>query len=560
MQLAELSTERRALLATLKRQARLSGHAIVARQLRSNGVTHVYGISGTPIDETMAACDQQGIRVIATRHQQAAVQAAAAHNYLAGELKAAVIVSAGPGVSNCATGITVARDNHWPLLVIGGRRSVAMREMGSFQELDGVSLFESITKCSVLAEATHGLAGLLDQVCRLTMQGQPGPCYVDIAEEALRGSTDDCDTAHPPGCPFGAAIDLIAVVAALSRARRPILIVGEELRWGSPWDALAKLVDGYRIPFVTSPMARGYLPDRHPLCGTPVRSPLLGEADLVLIVGASLNWVFRHGAEIHPDACMVRLAYVEDPVYQALGQGTEYLGQPASLLKQLVEALEAQDAVAQVAPSWLRTLARLKQDYQQRLDAQCQDSAWPLTFPFWLREVASALPENTITIVDGNITMAWAQYLLPAMAPLSRLTPGANGCMGVGVPFALAACLAQPANPVLALCGDFALGLSIMDLETAIRYHLPLVIIVANNSGSGGCLRQQTYWPADHPERICQFTPGIRYDRIMIALGGAGVFIESIEQLKSAIEQAFMGKTPTLIQIDTRDDVPLPNL
>jgi len=560
MRLAELSTEHRALLEALKRQARSTGHAIVARQLRSNGITHVYGISGTPVDETMAACSQQGIQVIATRHQQTAVQAAAAHNYLAGELKAAVIVSAGPGVSNCATGITVARANHWPLLVIGGRRSVAMREMGSFQELDGVRLFESITKFSVLAGATHELAGLIDRMCRLTMQGQPGPCYVDVAEEALLGSAEDCDPAHPSGYGSGAGIHWDAVVAALSSARRPVLIVGEELRWGSPWDALAKLVDGYRIPFVTSPMARGYLPDSHPLCGTPVRSPLLSKADLVLMAGASLNWVLRHGAEIHPDACMVRLAYAEDPVYQARGQGIEYLGQPAGLLKQLIEALEAQDVVVQVAPSWLRALARLKQDYQQRLDALCQDGEWPLTLPYWLREVAGALPENTITIVDGNITMAWAQHLLPVMAPLSRLTPGANGCMGIGVPFALAVCLAQPANPMLAISGDFALGLSIMDLETAVRHRLPLAIIVANNGGSGGCLRQQTYWPADHPERICQFTPGIRYDQIMIALGGAGIFIESIEQLKPAIGAALTRMGPTLIQIDTRDDVLPPNL
>lgn len=560
MQLAELSTQRRALLATLERQARLSGHEIVARRLKANGITHVYAISGTPVDETLAACGKQGMRVIATRHQQAAVQAASAHNYLAGELRAAVIVSAGPGVSNCATGMTVARDNHWPLLVIGGRRPVAMREMGSFQELDGVRLFESITKSSVLADVTHRLAGLLDQGCRLTMQGQPGPCYVDIAEEALQGLAAYCEAAPLRESPPGVEADWEGVAAALCQARRPVLIVGEGVRWGNPWKALAKLVDVYRIPFVTSPMARGYLPDRHPLCGTPVRSPLLGEADWVLMVGASLDWVFRHGAEIHPGARLVRLAHTDDPVYQALRRGTEYLGEPASLLRQLLEALEARNAAVPVDPSWLRSLALRKQDYQQRLDVQCQDSALPLTPPYWLREVASALPENAVTIVDGNIVMAWAQHLLLAARPLSHLTPGANGCMGVGVPFALAACLAQPARPVVAICGDFALGLSLMELETAIRHRLPLVIIVANNNGCGGRLRQQAFWPADYPERICQFMPGIRYDQIMTALGGQGVLIENIAQVTPALENALASGRPTLIQINTRDDVPLPCL
>ncbi len=113
---------------------------------------------------------------------------------------------------------------------------------------------------------------------------------------------------------------------------------------------------------------------------------------------------------------------------------------------------------------------------------------------------------------------------------------------------------------MLAIYGDFALGLSIMDLETAVRHQLPLVIIVANNSGSGGCLRQKTYWPPDYPERVCQFTPGIRYDQIMQALGGGGIFVEGIEQVTPVLEYAFASARPTLIQIDTRDDVPLPRL
>lgn len=560
MQLTDLSPERLALLTSLQRQARVTGHEIVARRLKSNGVTHVYGISGTPIDETLVACGKCGIRVIATRHQQAAVQAAAAHNYLAGELKAAVIVSAGPGVSNCTTGITVARDNHWPLLVIGGCRPLAMREMGSFQELDGVRLFESITKKSSLVKDVHELGGLLDQSCRLAMQGQPGPCYLDIAVDALNGAAEYPDAPLSFDDEPEAVTDWSAAVTALRQAHRPVLIVGEDLRWGDPWEALAQLVDTCRIPFVTSPMARGYLPDSHVLCSTRVRSWLLGKADLILMAGASLNWVFRYGAEIHPDADLVRLAFENDHVFKALNRGVEYLGNPAKLLRQLADSLRSNSECSNVDETWLRDLALHKQAYQQRLDGSVQDSATPLTPSRLLRGVAAVLPEKIITILDGNITMAWAQHLLDAELPLSRLGPGVNGCMGVGVPFALAASVVSSDRPVLAISGDFALGLSIMDLETAVRHRLPLVIIVANNSGSGGCLRQKTSWPADYPERICQYTPGIRYDQIMQALGGDGVIVGSVEQLAPALERAFASARPTLIQIDTRDDIPLPSL
>ena len=560
MPLADLSPQRVALLASLERETRLNGHEILTRRLQYNGVTHVYGISGTPVDETLAACGRHGIRVIATRHQQSAVQAAAAHNYLAGALKAAVIVSAGPGVSNCATGLTIARDNHWPLLVIGGRRPLAMRGMGAFQELDGAGLYASITKHSALVEETSMLAAQLDCACLLAMQNQPGPCYLDIAEEALQGVATLCDVALQPDRAATAAIDREAIVAALQQARRPVLVVGEDVRWGEPWKALEQLVGNFRIPFVTSPMARGYLPDSHALCGTRVRSWLLGCADLVLMAGASLNWVFRHGAEMHPDATLIRLGHEPDPVLHGRPGSFEYLGAPAELLRQLLDALPTTGTGIQVDDTWLYEIAWQKQTYLQRLGDAVGDEADPPTPARWLHEVAQVLPENAMTILDGNTVMEWAQHVLPAEFPLSRLTPGANGCMGVGLPFALAACLARPDHPVLAICGDFALGLNVMDLETAVRYHLPLVIMVANNSGSGGRLRQMTYWPSDYPERACQFTPGIRYDRIMRAMGGAGVLVERAEQVGPALARAFSSARPTLIQVDTRDDVPLPRL
>jgi thiamine pyrophosphate-dependent acetolactate synthase large subunit-like protein len=131
--------------------------------------------------------------------------------------------------------------------------------------------------------------------------------------------------------------------------------------------------------------------------------------------------------------------------------------------------------------------------------------------------------------------------------------------MGVGVPFALAACLVQPDRPVLAISGDFALGLNIMDLETAVRFHLPLVMVVANNSGSGGCLKQKRLWPPDYPERVCQFAADTRYDLIMQAMGGVGLLVNHAEQVVPALEKAFGSRRPTLIQVNTRDDVPLPS-
>jgi len=555
--------DRQALFELLKRGGQADGHGVIARELAGHGVTHVYGISGTPVDETLVACSRAGIRIIATRHQQAAVLAAGAHNYLAGALRATVVVSSGPGVSNCTTGISVARDNGWPLMVIGGRRTPALDDRGGFQALDGSRLFESITGQHTTVTHTDELGAALRIMVRYTCEGRPGPVYVDVTEGALAGRE------RLPPAPLASSpvlvpsIDWSAVTGILLGARRPLLVIGEALRFGECVEALRSLVELLHMPFLTTPMARGFLPEEHPLCATTVRAGMAEQADVVLLLGASLDWVFRFGAEFAANARYVRCGFEPDKVVRERRDALDFCGNPALFTAALAAALQRemidQSLPVLVDADWIDSLKSLRLTQNRRRMTVLEDAALPMTPAFWMALAAKAVPAGCRTILDGNISMAWAERYFPADFPLTRLTAGANGCMGVGIPFAIASCLADPEVPVVVICGDFALGVGLQDLETAVRYRLPMVILLACNGGHGARLRKDTYWTADTSDLVVRFLPDIRYDQIMSAFGGQGVRAQTPEQLTSALRQAFATRQTTLIQIDTRDDVSLPH-
>jgi 2-hydroxyacyl-CoA lyase 1 len=552
----------------LTQNAAQSGHDLVALSLKRAGVTHVHGISGNPVDVTMAACARHGLRVIGARHQQGAVLAAAAQNFAAGALRAAVIVSAGPAVTNCATGLLVARDNRWPVLVIGGRRALSMRGRGSFQDFDGDAFFAPLVKSCALVSSAAQIESSLRAACDDTMGASPGPVYIDIVEEALEGSAAlemplaTAGTASPPATaqPAHGLMALDEVARTLALSERPVLLVGDGARWAQPWAELNRLVDTHSVPFATTPMARGFLPEAHPLCLTEVRGPLLAAADVVLVVGARFDWMLRFGMEMGPEATVVFIGLDAAEAALSFGRGTPLVGDAAATLRMLLGQLEVERAagsLVDVDSGWTTALQAHAQSRREAVSAQNAEAAHPMHPLDWLGEAAPELPADAITVLDGNVVMSAAQHVLKAGQPMSRLTPGQNGCMGTGIPFGIGVKLACPSRPVVVVCGDFAFGLSMMEMETAVRHRVPIIVIVANNSGPGGSTRQQSHYPADHPERVCQYTPGIRHDLMVAALGGQGFHVEKPGELALALRQALAFDGPTCIDVLTHEDAPL---
>ncbi|MGQ0446509.1 MAG: thiamine pyrophosphate-binding protein [Beijerinckiaceae bacterium] len=536
--LRNLPAKKRALTERGLEPEAMDGNALIARTLRRLGVTHVYGISGTPVYETHAACARSGIRVIGVRHQQAAAMMATAQNYVAGRLTAVAIFSAGPAITNAATGILVARDNGWPLLVLGGRRPLHMREMGSFQELDGVALYRPITKFADLITSAANIPESLARAVHVASSREPGPVYLDVAEEALQTKAIAEHVSLPPPPPQ--LIDAVALDQAaeiLTNADRPVIIIGDRVRWSAPFAELERLVARLNAPFITSPMGRGFLPDDHPLCFNAASSFLLADADAVLALGAKLDWTFRYGAEIARNAQLIHIGIDARHFDLNLKPALGIVGDVGEALNQLLGRLPAQHQTA-AGKEWRARLGAKRQEMLDKWKASARLDVQPMTLQRLMLEIRGAIPRDAITAVDGNLTLTAAQQLLPAYLPVSRLTPGNNGCMGVGIPFGIAAKLAYPERLVVVICGDMAFGINAMEMETAVRLRIPIIVIVANNEGNGGERMQKAFYPESYPDRVTMFQPGVRYEEIMRAFGGHAELVEYPDQLKPALDRA----------------------
>ncbi len=582
------SARRRALLAghikARQRGARRSGARHLAHALAAAGVTHAFVVTGNPIDGLIGDCARAGLRPIGARHQQAACLMSLAHNYVAGALRSVVIVSAGPAASNCATGVLFAHDNRWPLLVLAGRLPSTPDRPGAFQDFDAAGFHAPLLRAHARVDEPGAIEGALSHALAACMGDLPGPAWLDLTPDALEraladpsdlraggaaGATGATGASRPlPGRGSTVEDDRRGRAARLlAAAHRPVLLVGEDLRWSSPWRELRRFVDTLRIPFATTPLARGYLPERHPLDVTARRAAALAGADLVIQAGARADWTLRHGAEFPANVATLRIARGPDDACGRSRVATELVGNEAALLAALLEDVTRLGAAGEAAGRDEQWLAQVSLPSEAPagsptsrpapvLGAGAHERGAALCARTWLDELATALPANAITVLDGSVAMTLAQQALPVAAPVTRLTPGRNGTMGVGVPFAIGAKTARPDLPVVLVSGDFAVGVNALELETAARHQVPIVVVVSNNEGINGALRQRAFLDPDHPERVLRFGPAVRHDALARALGAAGYRVDAPGEIALALEEALAGGVAACVDVATRDDDP----
>jgi len=539
---------------------RVDGHTVIAHTLKKLGVTHIYGMSGSPIRETLPACSKAGIRPIGVHNQQAAVMMAAAQNFVGGQLTGVAILSAGPAITNAVTGVLVAKDNGWPVVVLGGRRPLNMKGMGSFQELDAIPIFQSITKWAAVIETTADIPDYLSRAVQVATTGRPGPVYLDVSEEALMGTVSEWDSLNSessvPPRPDSHTISKAADI--LLQAKRPALIIGTDIRWSEPYEELQKLVDRLNLPFITSPMGRGFLSDDHPLCFNAARGLLQSKADVVLLVGARLDWTFRFGTELTSDAKLILVDSHDQEIGMNRSPDVGLIGDVPYVLQELLDQLDIErqgNAKKKIHDDWLSLLKERRVQNFQTLESRMTVDTIPMSPHRLAKEIRDFLPSNAICVLDGNVSMAAAQDVIPTYTPASRLTAGTNGCMGVGIPFGIGAKLTCPDRLVVVICGDLAFGINAMEMETAIRHKIPIIVVVANNEGISGSMSHKTLYPTNH-ERVTMFQPGIRYEKIMEAFGGYAEYVEHPEQLKGALERAVKSGLPACLNVKVDPDAP----
>ena len=527
--------------------AEVEGSSLVAQAIHREGIETLFGLAGGPIQDIMGFAPHFGIRPIGVRHEQAATFAAAAYGFVKNEVGVAVL-AAGPAVTNGMTGAHVAFDNCLPLVILGGSGPQRGRYTGTFQETENVPMFKGITKMSVQVDSTSRIPEYLAMAFRKARTGRPGPVYIDLPSDVLQNSVDEDSVNWPTNyytdAPSPGNADQVKRAAELLlHAERPMMIVGKGVRWSEPTAELRQLIESVGMPYIASPMGRGFIPDDHPLNFAAARSSIMGNADLVVVVGSRLNWMFGFGRTFPADAKVIHIDIEPEEIGLNRAVDVGIVGDAKAVLQQLLAELEGKTAgLAERAEEgpWLSALRDRVERNEQAIGAYLTSDDKPIRTHRLLHEISEVFPRETIYTVDGQTTLATGRQVLQSYTPASRLNSGTNGCMGVGVPFAIGAALARPDVPVVSVSGDCAFGFNAMEMETAVRYQLPIVFIINNNSGIvGGNLESRMGLPEGYEERVATYTPDIRYDKILEAFGGYSENVTDPDQIRSALERAF---------------------
>lgn len=487
------------------------------------------------------------MRILDVRHEQTAVFAAEATAKLT-RTPGLAVLTAGPGVTNGMSAVTTAHFNGSPLLVLGGRAAHAGWGRGALQELDHPPMLAPVTKHAGTIGSTEAIPGAVDEALRLATTPHRGPVFLDVPIDVLFSHAEvdlPRTTPREPVGPDPEGIDRVA--RALAAASRPVLVLGSDVWADRAEDAARRAAEAMGLPVIANGMGRGILPAGHPLLVTRARSRAFREADLVIVVGAPLD--FRLGYGNFAAVCQL----TDEP-----GQLATHVDLAASASGDLTLALDGLAAAWRPASyaGWVGEL-RATADAAVAADTQELNSdADPLHPARIYGELNRQLTDDTVIVGDGGDFVSFAGRFVEPRRPGCWLDPGPYGCLGTGLGYAIGARIARPDAPVVLLLGDGAAGFSLMDVDTLVRHQLPVVIIVGNNG----------IWALEkHPMRFlygydvaADLAPMTRYDEVVRALGGAGELVTAPGQLGPALKRALDSGVPYLVNVITDPAVAYP--
>jgi acetolactate synthase-1/2/3 large subunit len=523
---------------------------VIARQLKAHGIKRVFALCGGHIMPIWMRLDAHGIDIIAVRDERAAVHMAQAHAELTGQLGVA-LVTAGPGVTNAMTGIANAHVSRAPVLVMSGTSTRPQENRGGLQDLDHTQLVRSITRYArTVREAALVPAELDEAIARaLGVGGEPGPSYIDFPVDTLRSLVPKplqmaeyfCERAAPAVLPDPAQV--AAAVALLWSTRRVLVISGRGARGAGP--ELVALLDRLGAVYLDTGESRGLVADSHPSVVGAMRGAVMGDADVVLTVGRRLDFQLAYGSPaVFGAAAFVRIADIPGELRDNRRGQAEILASPREALRALLEV--AGNRPSAVDRSWA---ARLRAGHEERARKLRQtmanapaDSQGRIHPNRLLAELGEAIGTDPIVITDGGDFLSFARVGLSA--PM-MLDPGPFGCIGVGLPYGIAASLAYPDRTVVVATGDGAFGFNAIEVDTAVRHRAPVLIVVANNGAWQIEVHDQTVTHGKVVGTRLQFSDHAAMAR---AFGMHGERVESQDQLGPAIARALANR-PALLDI-----------
>jgi len=525
------------------------GFHLVVEALKLNGVDTIFGVAGIPITDLLRLAQNEGIRYLGFRHEQQAANAAAIAGYLTAKPGICMTVSA-PGFLNGLVGLANATTNCFPMILISGSsdRNIVDLEQGDYEEMDQLAVARPHCKAAYRVNRPQDIGIGIARAIRAACSGRPGGVYLDLTAEVL-GSALDVETAKKslvkvvdPAPASPPAPDSVArAMDLLATAQRPLAILGKGAAYARADSEIRSFIETTGMPFLPMSMAKGLLPDDHEQSAAAARSYAIGNADVVLLAGARLNWLLSHGRaplwNANTKFVQIDISATEMDSNRAIA--APVVGDIKSVFAAFNTALKGQ--VKRQAP-WMDEIGKRRQQNVERMAARLNADPNPMNFSSALRAVRNALATqpDVYIVNEGANTLDFGRNIIDMDKPRHRLDSGTWGVMGIGMGYAVAAA-AVTGKPVVAIEGDSAFGFSGMEIETICRYDLPVTTIIFNNNG---------VYRGD-PEGIPYTPTGLlrdaRYEKIIEAFGGKGYHCTDTPSLTRALTEALASGKPALI-------------
>ncbi len=525
----------------------VSGNELIARTLKEEGVEKLFYLMGGPNFDLVMRCQDLGIETIDFRHEQAAAYAAHAYARVTGKPGVCAAAS-GPGTLNLLTGVYAASIDCAPMIVLGGASAVGEIGREAFQEVDQASVMRPLCKYWHRPTSAARFPEIVSTAYRQATSGRPGPVYIDcggdvLYEEVEEAAVTRATRAAKRGRPAAEPGAVREAIDMLANAERPIIFAGGGVFFSGGAAELESLVDITRTPFYTPPMSRGLVPEDNVVSFQGARSAAMRDADLVLVVGTRFNWMTQYGRRFNSEAKVIQIDIDAGEIGHNRAVDLGIVGDAKVVLGQLAREADARQSSFEGAleSPWI---VHLREDNERRAAqmAPLLNSNQTPIHPLRLcKEIREVIDRDAIVCVDGNEILHFGRQSIPTYLPGHRLNSGVTGTMGVGLPYGIGAKVAKPDKQTLVLHGDGSMGMNAMEIDTCVRFNLPVVTVVSNNAG----------WTARTPDRR---KPGrelgfTNFHDMATALGAYGERVEDPDDIRPALERAFDSGRPAVVNV-----------
>lgn len=537
------------------------GFHLVIDALKLNGITNVYGLPGIPVTDLTRMMQAEGMRVISFRHEQNAGNAAAIAGFMTGKPGICLTVSA-PGFLNGLTALANATTNCWPMILISGssEREIVDLQQGDYEEMDQLAIAKPLCKAAFRVLNAEDIGVGIARAIRSAVSGRPGGVYLDLpaklfgqAMDAAAGKASLIKVVDPAPRQIPAPDAVKRALDLLKSAKKPLILLGKGAAYAQADADIRTLVEKTGIPYLPMSMAKGLLPDTHEQSASAARSFVLPEADVVVLIGARLNWLLSHGkgktwgGKDHKNAGGQKFIQIDISPTEAdsnVAIDAPVVGDIGSCVSALLAGMGSN--WAKPPAEWTNAVAERKNKNVAKMAETLAKNPPVMNYHSSLNVVRDIIKANpdAILVNEGANALDFTRSIVDMYKPRKRLDVGTWGIMGIGMGFAVAAAV-ESGQPVIAIEGDSAFGFSGMEVETICRYNLPVCVVIMNNNGVYRGDEVNVTGGKDPSPLV--FVKGARYEKLMEAFGGVGVLATTPAELRRAMEEAIKSRKPTLI-------------